>query len=154
MWNSDYKDILQSFSDGNVEFILVGAYALAAHGLPRATMDIDLWVNPTMENAARVYAAIGQFGAPVDQVTQADFARKDTIFQIGVAPRRIDLITGIDAVNFDDALRDAIEIEIEGITLKILSIRHLIQNKLATGRHKDLDDVENLRKHINERPPQ
>jgi len=148
MLNKDYKDILVSLLNEGAEFILVGAYALAAHGFPRATMDIDIWVKPSPENAGFVYAALGRFGAPINQITVDDLSKDETILQIGVAPRRIDILTNITGVDFEEASKYAIKIDIEDITIKILSTEHLIKNILATGRPKDIDDVENLRKHL------
>ena len=149
MWNEDYRDILQSLSDEDVDFILVGAYALASHGYPRATMDIDIWVRATPDNAEKVYRALSEFGAPMDAVSVSDFSEEGVIFQIGVAPRRIDIITRISGVNYIEASAAADSVEIDGLTIKILSAEHLIRNKLATGRPKDIDDAENLRRQIN-----
>ena len=149
MWNEDYRDILQSLSDEDVDFILVGAYALASHGYPRATMHIDIWVRAAPDNAEKVYRALSDFGAPMDAVSVSDFSEEGTIFQIGVAPRRIDIITRISGVNYIEASESAGSVEIDGLTIKILSAEHLIRNKLATGRPKDIDDAENLRRQIN-----
>lgn len=102
MLNRDYKDILESLLNEGADYILVGAYALAAYGFPRATMDIDIWVDPSPDNAEKVYAALVKFGAPMDQLSVEDFSEEDTIFQIGVAPRRIDILTRISGVDFDD----------------------------------------------------
>ena len=149
MWNEDYRDILQSFLGEDVDFILVGAYALASHGYPRATMDIDLWVRADPDNAEKVYRALAGFGAPLDAVSVSDFSEEGAIFQIGVAPRRIDIITRISGVNYIEASAAADSVEIDGLTIKILAAEHLIRNKLATGRPKDIDDAENLRRQIN-----
>lgn len=148
MWNEDYRDILQSLSDEDVDFILVGAYALASHGYPRATMDIDLWVRAAMDNAEKVYRALAEFGAPLDAVSVSDFSEEGVIFQIGVAPRRIDIITQLSGVDYVEASESADITEIGGLTIKILSAEHLIRNKLATGRPKDIDDAEKLRRLI------
>ena len=94
MLNEDYKEMLQCLAEEEVEFLLVGAYALAAHGYPRATMDIDVWVRPSPENAAAVLRAVQKFGAPLHGLTLVDLQKDDTVFQIGVAPRRIDILTG------------------------------------------------------------
>ena len=101
--NNDYKDILSAFANAEVEYLLVGAYALAAHGHPRSTGDIDLWVRPTPENAERVIKALRQFGAPTQNIGHDDFSRPEMILQIGVSPRRIDIMTDIEAVTFHDA---------------------------------------------------
>ena len=144
MLNKDYKDILESLLNEGVDFILVGAYALAAHGFPRATMDIDIWVNPAPENAKKVYAALVKFGAPIEKISVQELSGDDTIFQIGVAPRRIDILTQISGVDFKDAWEDTIKVTIDGLDINILSAAHLIKNKLVTGRPKDIEDVENL----------
>lgn len=144
MLNNDYKEMLQELSAGKVKFLLVGAYALAAHGYPRATIDLDIWVMPSQENAKAVLQALANFGAPLEGITQKDFEEEGTVFQIGVAPRRIDIITGASGLQFEEAFRNAITMDIEGIPVHVPSIDDLIRNKKATGRTKDLADVEAL----------
>ena len=144
MLNDDYREMLQCLAAEGVEYLLVGAYALAAHGYPRATMDIDLWVMPSPTNAAAVLRALSRFGAPPGDLKSADLEHDDTIFQIGVAPRRIDLITGVSGLHFEEAYANAIEVDIEGIRLRIPSIQDLILNKKSTGRTRDKADVEVL----------
>lgn len=148
MLNEDYREMLQILSEESVEFIIVGAYALAAHGYPRATGDIDIWVNPESENAQKVYASLKRFGSPLYSVTPGDFTVKGTIFQIGVVPRRIDIITAITGVEFADARRDALRVDIDGLSLPVLSIEKIIINKEATGRDKDALDAKQLRKRM------
>ena len=145
MLNEDYKEMLQCLASEGVKFILVGAYALAAHGYPRATMDIDVWVMPSRDNAAAVLRALRRFGAPVHGLTSADLQKDDTIFQIGVAPRRIDIITGVSGLHFKDAMARSVMLEIEGLEVRIPSLDDLIRNKRASGRTKDLADVEALK---------
>jgi hypothetical protein len=146
MLNEDYKEMLQFLADEKVKFLLVGAYALAVHGYPRATMDIDIWVMPSPENAEAVLRALDRFGAPLHGLTSADLQKDDTIFQIGVAPRRIDIITGASGLDFTEVFANAIAIDIEGldIPLKTPSLDDLIRNKKASGRTRDLADVEAL----------
>ncbi len=144
MLNEDYKDMLQSLVDEKVSFLLVGAYALAAHGFPRATMDIDIWVMPSPENADAVLRAIRRFGTPLHNLTRADLEKEDTVFQIGLAPRRIDIITAASGLNFEETAARAITVKIEGMTVRIPSINDLIRNKRASGRTKDLADAEAL----------
>jgi hypothetical protein len=139
--NPDFRDILHEFCDAQVEFLLVGAYAMAAYGVPRATGDIDLWVRCHPENAQRVMTALARFGAPLTEVTAEDFVTPGTVFQIGVAPRRIDILTTIDGVAFEEAWPERTEVEIEGLRVPVLSRSHLLQNKRATGRPKDRADV-------------
>jgi hypothetical protein len=139
--NPDYRDMLSALSEAGVEHMVVGAYALAYHGLPRATGDIDIWVRCTPQNAQRLWAALGAFGAPLGDVTIEDLQTPGIVLQIGVAPRRIDLLTTIDGVEWDEAA-SAIEVaEIEGLRIPIIGKAHLIQNKQATGRPKDQLDI-------------
>ncbi len=147
MLNSDYKEMLRILSEEAVEFIVVGAYALAYHGFPRATGDMDVWVNPTSENAQRVFQAIARFGAPVGEISANDFSLPGTVFQIGVAPRRIDIVTSIDGVDFHTASAGKMSVEIEDMEVPILSIDDLIKNKESTGRDKDALDAKMLRRH-------
>jgi len=144
MLNEDYKDMLRSLAAENVRFILVGAYALAAHGYPRATMDIDIWVMSSPENADAVIRALSRFGAPLQNLTKEDLLTAGTIFQIGVAPRRIDIITAASGLQFEPTYRNSIPLNIEGIEVRIPSIDDLILNKKATGRTRDLADAEAL----------
>jgi len=144
MLNEDYRDILHALFDENVRFILVGAYALAAHGYPRATMDIDIWVKPSPDNAEAVLRALSSFGAPLQNLTKEDLEREGTVFQIGVAPRRIDIITAATGLTFEHTFRNSVLVNIDGIDVHIPSINDLIINKRSTGRTKDLADAEAL----------
>ncbi len=146
MLNKDYKEMLQLLLEEQVDFILVGAYALGAHGYPRATGDIDIWVKTDEINSINIYKALERFGAPVDQITVNDFAKEGIVFQIGVTPRRIDIITQLDGVSFDEADEDKIIVEVEGLKLPILSFDKLLKNKLSTGRERDELDVKLLKK--------
>ena len=146
MLNKDYKEMLQLLLEEQVDFILVGAYALAAHGYPRATGDIDIWVRADEINSINIYKALERFGAPLDQITVNDFANEGIVFQIGVTPRRIDIITHLDGVSFGEADEDKVIVEVEGLKLPILSFDKLIKNKLSTGRERDELDVKLLQK--------
>ena len=144
MLNNDYREMLQCLFEEQAEFLVVGAYAMAAHGVPRATGDIDLWVRPSEDNANRVFRALARFVAPLDNTDPLEFARPNMIFQICVAPRRIDILTSIDCLSFDDAARDPITVPIDGLEVPVLSRAGLIVNKRASARPKDLLDVEIL----------
>ena len=146
MLNSDYKDMLQVLLDNGVKFLMVGAYAMGVHGYPRATGDIDIWVEPSAENSERVYRSMASFGAPLHEIDEATFATPGIVFQIGVAPRRIDIITAISGVEFDDAYQQRQIVEIEDLSIPILSLGDLIKNKRATGRDKDRLDADQLDK--------
>lgn len=141
MLNPDFRDMLSALNAEHVEFLLVGAYALAAHGLPRATGDMDVWIRCSDENAQCVWRALQRFGAPLAELTLDDLKTPDTVFQIGVAPRRIDILTSIDGVEFDEAWPQRMIIEVEGQTFAVLSRVHLLRNKKASGRPRDLADA-------------
>jgi len=144
MLNEDYKEMLQELSAEKVRFLLVGAYALAAHGYPRATIDLDIWVMPSADNAEAVLRALRRFGAPVSNLTKQYLQEAGTVFQIGVAPRRIDIMTTASGLEFNDAFNNSLAVDIEGIPVHVPSINDLIRNKKAVGRTKDLADVEAL----------
>ncbi|MCB9508390.1 MAG: hypothetical protein H6697_12095 [Myxococcales bacterium] len=141
--NDDFRDLLRSLLECEVEFVIVGAHALAVHGVARATGDIDIFVRATPANAQRVVAALGIFGAPVRShgVVAADFTRPDWVYQIGLPPRRIDLLTSISGVDFETAWTRRDTLVVDGLTLPFLGIGELRANKLASGRPKDLADI-------------
>lgn len=147
--SSDYRELLAEFNAHKVEYLVVGAHALAAHGRIRATKDLDVWVRPSAENAPRVMAALRAFGAPLFDLDVRDLETPGVVFQIGVAPVRIDVITAIDGITFSDAWDDRLETSFEAEPVAVLSRRALIQNKRAAGRSQDLADVEWLE----ENPP-
>jgi len=142
--SQDYKDMLSAFNDEKVDYMIVGAYAVAAHGVVRATGDIDLWIRSSPDNARRAWRALAIFGAPLSGFKEADLAVHGTVFQIGVAPSRIDILTSIDGVEFPDAWNDRIEVEVEGIRVNVIGRSHLIANKKAVGRPQDLADIARL----------
>ena len=146
LFNSDYADMASALLDAGAEFMLVGGYAVSLHGYPRTTFDVDFWVRPTPENAPKVMQALRLFGAPTKDVSVADFDHPDMVFQIGVAPRRIDILTRIDGVTWDEASLHAVERNVNGMAFKILGIAELIRNKRATGRPKDAADADVLEK--------
>ena len=144
MLNRDYLDILQALVDEKAEFLLIGAYAMAAHGYPRATMDIDIWVMPSPKNAESVLRALARFGAPLQNLTRQDLETDGTVFQIGVAPRRIDILTAASGLQFEETFNNSIAVDIDGVQIHIPSKDDLIRNKKATGRTRDMADVEAL----------
>ena len=117
--------MLLALNDARVEYLIVGAYALAAHGSPRATGDIDIWVRPDPENAERVWSALVRFGAPIDQITVDDFAAPGIVFQIGLPPERIDVLTMISGVDFHQAWNSRMVVEIDGMSVPVLGLREL-----------------------------
>ena len=146
MLNPDFHDILSALSDAKADYLLVGAYALAYHGVPRATGDIDLWIRPSSENADRVLTALRQFGAPMENFTREELSREDWVFRIGVAPRRIDLKTSLSGLTFEEAWASREQITIDGVRTQVINKACLIRNKRAAGRPKDLVDVMELEK--------
>jgi hypothetical protein len=142
--NSDFADLLQAFNDACVEYVVVGAYAVALHSRPRATGDLDVFVRPSRANAERVYRALASFGAPLERLSVEELMSDDLIFQIGVAPVRIDVITSISGVSFDEAFSGRVSGRLAGIDVSVIGRDELIANKRAAGRPKDLADLEVL----------
>jgi len=150
--NPDFRDLLAAFNARGVEFLVVGAYALAAHGLVRATKDLDVWVRPDVENAKRVFDALADFGAPLHDLTADDLARPGLIFQIGVEPIRIDVITAIDGVQFSDAWAERVPARFADQEAAVLSRKHLVINKRTAARDQDLLDVKWLERTDKKKP--
>jgi hypothetical protein len=144
--NPDFRDLLLCFAREGVEYVLVGAYALAFHGVPRATGDIDVFVRPTPANAERTWRALSTFGAPLTAagVKASDFAAPGIVYQIGLPPRRVDILTEISGVSFEEAWESRAMAELEGFPIAFLGRGALIANKRASGRLRDLADIERL----------
>ena len=142
-FNDDFLDMLRALVESGAEFVVVGAHAMAVHGVPRSTGDLDLVVRPTTENAERVLEALRAFGAPIDAhgVSRADFEAPGSVYQVGLPPRRIDLMTGLSGVDFEDAWESRVAVEIEGMEIPFLGLEALRRNKSATGRDRDLLDL-------------
>jgi len=151
----DFVDLLRCLHAERCEFIIVGAYALAAHGCPRATGDIDVFIRPDAGNAARVFRALASFGAPLAAhgIGAADFSTPGTVYQMGLPPFRIDILTEISGVGYDEAARDAIEGHLGSELVRFIGLEAMVRNKRATGRTKDLADAEALEE-IRRRQPQ
>jgi hypothetical protein len=140
----DFRDCAALFVAHDVRFMVVGGHAVMAHGYPRFTDDFDLWVEPSAENGGRVVAALGAFGFGSLGLQPSDFESEDVIVQLGRAPRRIDVLTSITGVAFATCYPDRIEVEVDGLALPVISRGCLVANKRASGRLKDLADVEGL----------
>ena len=141
--NSDFVDLLRAFNDAGVEY-LIGAYAVALYARPRATGDLDVLVRPSRENAERVHRALAEFGAPLDQLAITELQSDDLIFQIGVGPVRVDVITSIDGVDFESAWVGKVRSTIGGVAINVIGREELVANKRAAGRPKALADLETL----------
>ena len=142
--NSDFRDLLLAFNDAGVKYLIVGGLALAFHDRPRFTKDLDLWVEASAENAPRVYAALASFGAPLDKISKDDFQKPDVVFQIGVAPLRVVVMTSITGVGFGDAWNTRERTVYGDAPVHVIGRDSLIANKRATGRRQDILDVERL----------
>lgn len=142
--NRDFVEMLAALSEAGADYLVIGAHAVAVHGRPRATGDLDIWVRPTPENADRVWAALSAFGAPLHQLTRADLVADDLVFQIGVAPNRIDLLTTIGGVRFEEAWKRRTVVELWGLKVPVISRDDLIRSKKAAGRPQDLADIADL----------
>jgi len=144
--NEDFVDVLHELQSAGAEFIIVGAHALAALGVVRATGDIDILVRPTAANAARVFTALIAFGAPLAAhgVAPEDFARPGSVYQMGLPPRRIDILTTISGVEFEEAWASRVYVTLAGMEVCVLGREAMIRNKRAAARPKDLVDADTL----------
>ena len=142
--NQDFLDLLRAFIDHNVRFLIVGAYAWGVHGRPRATGGLDVWVDASPENAANVMRALEAFGAPTSQVRAADFARPGIVFQMGLPPVRIDVLTALSGLSFQEAWPGRVQARFGPLTVDVIGREDFIRNKRATGRTKDAGDIEAL----------
>lgn len=143
----DWTDALTALRTAQARFLIVGAHALAVHGVPRATQDLDVWVEPSPENAARVWSALAAFGAPLKDlgIQVQDFSTEGNVIQLGLPPRRIDLLTAVSGLDsFAAAWDKRVERTLHGVLVPFIGREELIANKKAAGRLRDLADVEAL----------
>lgn len=143
----DFKDLLLLFNQHQVRCLIVGGYAVMKYTEPFSTKDIDIWIDPTPENAERAFAALVQFGAPMADLTVRDLTQPNTVFQFGVAPARVDVMTTIEAVTFPEAWQGRVETHLSGIPVSIISLPDLIRNKEAANRDSDRFHLKRLRKY-------
>ncbi|MFQ5401559.1 MAG: DUF6036 family nucleotidyltransferase [Anaerolineae bacterium] len=140
----DFKEFIQSLNDNEVRYLVVGGYAVAFHGHPRFTKDVDIWVWIDEQNAANLVKALDQFGFASLGLTAEDFLEPDIIIQLGYPPNRIDLITSLKGVEFSDCYAQRVEEMVDGVALPFIDLENLKKNKKAVGRLQDLVDLENL----------
>lgn len=145
MFSQDFRDFVQLLIKNNVDYLIVGGYAVGIHGHPRYTGDLDIWLNPTVENAKRVLQAVNEFGFSSYKLSVEDFTKQGNVIQLGYPPLRIDLLTEIDGVHFDECLKNKLVVDVDDLKVNFISYNDLIQNKKASNRYKDLDDIENLK---------
>lgn len=140
----DFLDLLTALSDAEVRFMVVGAYAVGVHGRPRATKDLDIWVEASPENAQRVLNALREFGAPLGDLTAADLEKPGTGFKMGIPPRRIDILTQVSGIEFAQAWPSRISAAFDTVRCDVIGLDHLIANKRAAARPQDIADVSAL----------
>lgn len=140
----DFKEFLKLLNDKGVEYLLIGGYAVGYHGYPRATNDINIWIAIDEKNAERVVKALREFGFDLPELTPELFLEKNQIVRMGVPPIRIEINTGISGVEFQECYPERVTDKLDDIWVHIISLHHLKINKQASGRHKDLNDLENL----------
>ncbi len=150
--NRDFAEMLAALSEARAAFMVIGAHAVAVYGRPRATGVLDIWILPTRENAERVWEALTAFGAPLHQISIDDLASDDIVFQIGVAPNRIDFLTTIGGVSFDEAWPRRAKVELWNLTVPVIGRDDLIRSKRAAGRPQDLADLADLEDTDSTRP--
>ncbi len=140
----DFKEFLRLLNESEVQYLLIGGYAVGFHGYPRATADMDVWVAATKENAAKLVKVFQRFGMQDPTLTPALFQEQGKIIRMGVPPMRIEVLTEIDGVDFATCYAERVTTDIDGQSVHLISRKRLRQNKKASGRHKDLDDLEHL----------
>ena len=143
--NPDFKEFFQLLNKNNVKYLVIGGFAVAFHGYPRFTKDIDIWLQRNSENAMKVVETLDDFGFKSLGLKIEDFLESETIIQLGYPPNRIDLITSATGVDFDDCYQSKIEEEIDGVRIPFINLDNLKQNKRAAGRTQDLADIDNLK---------
>lgn len=144
MLSQDFKEFVELLNKNDVRYLVVGGYAVAFHGHPRYTKDFDVWIESSPENADRLLSALDMFGFGSLGLKKEDFLREGQVIQLGYPPNRIDLLTSLNAVIFEDCFRSRVQVEIQGITINFIDIVNLKKNKLSTGRHQDLADAKSL----------
>jgi hypothetical protein len=145
MLNQDFKEFIQLLNDNQVSYLVIGGYAVAVHGHPRYTKDIDIWIEISEENSQKIITALIEFGFGSLGLTAQDFQEPHQIIQLGYPPNRIDLITSPDGIDFQTCYASKIEVLLDDIVVKFIDLDNLKKNKLASGRLQDLADLENLR---------
>jgi predicted nucleotidyltransferase len=143
----DFQDLLRLFNHHQVQYLIVGGYAVMKYTEPFYTKDMDIWVDPMPENAERAYRALVEFGAPMADLTVRDLTQPHVVFQFGMAPTRVDVMTTIDAVTFPEAWKNRVETHLSGIPISIISLQDLIRNKAAASRDTDRLHLKRLRKY-------
>lgn len=146
MLHKDFREFIELLINHQVEYLIVGGYAVGAHGHPRYTGDLDIWINRSRSNATKVVLCLHDFGFAFSGLSEDDFMKEEKVIQLGYPPLRIDILTDIEGVFFEEAFKNKSRFELDSLMVNFISFQDLIKNKKATGRPIDLDDVENLQK--------
>jgi len=146
--SNDMLDLLKIFNARGVEYLVVGGHAVNAYTEPRATKDIDVWINPILPNAKKVMEALREFGAPLANITEHDFIDEESFYVVGVKPNRIDILQKVPGLNFKEAWSNKSMFSLNGVDTYFLSLKDLIAAKIAAGRPQDIADVVKLKKVI------
>lgn len=145
MFSQDFREFVQLLIKHRAEYLVVGGYAVGVHGHPRYTGDLDIWLNPSADNAAKILTCVNEFGFSSYKLSIDDFTKENNVVQLGYPPLRIDLLTNIDGVTFQECFTNKKEVEIDDLIVNFISYKDLIANKKSTGRFRDLDDIENMK---------
>ena len=140
----DFKEFLKLLNAHNVEYLLIGGYAVGYHGYPRATADMDIWIAMHPVNAGKIVAVLKKFGFDPPELSPEMFLKEWQIIRLGMPPVRIELATTISGVNFNDCFAERVADVLDGVKVNLISLKYLKINKKASGRHQDLADLENL----------
>ncbi|MEO6188973.1 MAG: hypothetical protein ABIO44_00010 [Saprospiraceae bacterium] len=145
MFSQDFKEFIELLIKNKAEYLIVGGYAVGIHGHPRYTGDLDIWLNPTPHNAERILNSVNEFGFSSYQISLEDFTKPGNVIQLGYPPLRIDLLTEIDGVTFEECFANRKEVLVEDLMVNFIGYSDLLKNKKESGRPRDLDDIENLK---------
>lgn len=145
MFSQDFREFIELLIKNKVEYLVVGGYAVGIHGHPRYTGDLDIWLNATPFNADRILQSVNEFGFSSFKLTQEDFTRPGNVIQLGYPPLRIDLLTEIDGVTFEECFKNRKEVTIDHLTVNFIGYHDLLKNKKESGRPRDIDDIDHLR---------
>lgn len=145
MFSQDFKEFIELLIKNKVEYLIVGGYAVGIHGHPRYTGDLDIWLNPTSQNAVRILKSVNEFGFSSFKLSIEDFTKPGNVIQLGYPPLRIDLLTEIDGVSFEECFANRKEVIMEDAKVNFIGYNDLIKNKRETGRPRDMDDIDNLK---------
>jgi predicted nucleotidyltransferase len=145
MFSQDFREFIELLIKNKAEYLIVGGYAVGIHGHPRYTGDLDIWLNPTPQNAEQILKSVNEFGFSSFKLTLEDFTKPGNVIQLGYPPFRIDLLTEIDGVTFEDCYKNRKEVTIEELKVNFIGYNDLLKNKKETGRPRDIDDIDNLK---------